>query len=57
MKVSKNFYVHELVDKGTYEKFGDSSIWFLDPKAFPILQHFRDRLVLLQLITGNLEGV
>jgi len=43
MKVSKNFYVHELVDKGTYEKFGDSSIWFLDPKAFPILQHFRDR--------------
>jgi hypothetical protein len=43
MKVSKNFSLHELVDEGTYEKFGDSSIWFLDPKAFPILQYLRDR--------------
>jgi len=43
MKVSKNFSVHELVDEGTYEKFGDASVWFLDDRTFPILQYFRER--------------
>jgi hypothetical protein len=43
MKVSKDFSVFELVDEGTYEKFGDSSVWFLDERTFPILQYFRER--------------
>jgi len=43
MKVTKNFYLHELVDKTTYERFGDFSQRFLDKDTVNVLQFFRDR--------------
>ena len=43
MRASKNFRVYELVDKATYSKFRDSSIWFLDENTVKVLQVLRDR--------------
>ena len=44
MKVSSNFYLQEFVDPGTYGKFGDSSIWFIDPRIITLAQFIRERL-------------
>lgn len=43
MKLTKNFYLHELVDKTTYERFGDFSQRFLDKNTVRLLQFFRVR--------------
>jgi len=42
MKVSKNFDIKELVPREVYQRFGDSSVWFLDQKAIQVLQQLRD---------------
>lgn len=43
MKITKNFHLHELVDKATYEKFGDFSQRFLDEETVKLVQFFRER--------------
>ena len=43
MNVSKNFILEEFVDKGTFEKFGDKSLWFINPDLINIYQKLRDR--------------
>ena len=43
MKVTKNFHLHELVDKATYEAYGDFSVRFLDEDTIKLLQFFRER--------------
>lgn len=43
MKVSTNFYLKEFIDKKTYSKWGDASIWFIDPKLILIAQFIRER--------------
>ena len=44
MKVSNNFYLQEFVDEGTYKQWGDSSIWFVDPRIIILAQFIRERL-------------
>ena len=44
MKVSTNFYLQEFVDEGTYKQWGDSSIWFVDPRIITLAQFIRERL-------------
>jgi len=43
MKVSENFSLQEFIDKDTYRRFGDSSIWFIDQRVILIAQLIRDR--------------
>jgi len=40
--IGKNFVIQEFVDKATYERFGDKSEWFIDPRVFKIAQLVRD---------------
>ncbi len=59
MKVSENFTLSEFIDKDTYRRFGDSSIWFIDRRVILIAQLLRDRLGLPITINGgqyNLSG-
>ena len=42
MKVSKNFDLQEFVSPELYKQFGDSSIWFINPKIIAFAQAFRD---------------
>tara|TARA_R110002020_G_scaffold102076_1_gene239952 strand:+ start:1719 stop:2150 length:432 start_codon:yes stop_codon:yes gene_type:complete len=44
LKVSGNFYLQEFIDPGTYSRFGDSSIWFIDPRLVTLAQFMRERL-------------
>ena len=44
MKVSTNFYLQEFIDPDTYKRFGDSSIWFIDPRIITLAQFIRERL-------------
>ena len=44
MKVSNNFYLQEFVDEGTYASWGDSCIWFVDPRIITLAQFIRERL-------------
>lgn len=43
MKVSKHFVIQEFVPKEIYDRFGDKSIWFIDPIIIRVAQFFRDR--------------
>lgn len=43
MQVSKNFVLQEFIDPDTYKKWGDKSIWFIDPKVIKIAQLLRDK--------------
>ena len=43
MQVSKNFVLQEFIDPDTYKKWGDKSIWFIDPKVIHIAQLLRDK--------------
>ena len=43
MKVSKDFILHEFIDPDTFKIFGDSSIWFIDPRIIQIAQFIRDK--------------
>lgn len=42
MKVSEDFILQEFVDPETYKRFGDKSIWFIDPKIIDIAQLIRN---------------
>ena len=46
MKVSQNFVLKEFIDEKTYKKWGNASLWFIDPKIVAIAQLVRDRLKL-----------
>jgi len=41
-KASKNFLVQEFVPQKIYEKYRDSSLWFIDPKIVSLAQMMRD---------------
>jgi hypothetical protein len=41
-KASANFLVEEFVPQKVYEKYGDSSLWFVDPKIVNIAQLLRE---------------
>lgn len=43
MQVTKNFRLYELVDKATYNTYGDFAIKFLDPNTVNVLQFLRER--------------
>lgn len=43
MKITKNFSLQELVDKETFERWGNFSMRFLDKDTVKLLQFFRDR--------------
>ena len=43
MKVSNNFDLYEFIDPETYKHWGDSCIWFIDPKIIKVAQLIRDR--------------
>lgn len=43
MKVSTNFSLHEFIDKKTYKKWGEASIWFIDPRIIQVAQFIRTR--------------
>lgn len=40
--VSKNFIIQEFVPPSIYERFGESSIWFIDQRIILLAQFFRD---------------
>ena len=41
-KITKNFYIYELVPENIYDRFEDGSIRFLDEEAVRMLQFIRD---------------
>ena len=41
-KITKDFYLHEFIDRATYHKYGESSIWFIDPKIITLAQFLRN---------------
>ena len=43
MKVSKDFILQEYIDRLTFAKYGDRSLWFIDARLFPIVQKLRDK--------------
>lgn len=43
MKVSENFTLQEFVDKATYGRYGDKSIWFIDKRIVALAQFMRSR--------------
>ena len=53
MKVSQNFSLSEFIDRDTYKRFGDSSIWFIDQRIIHIAQLLRDRVDLPITINGG----
>ena len=42
MRVSENFILQEFVGPEVYQKFGDKSMWFIDPKIIDIAQLVRN---------------
>lgn len=42
MKITNNIYLEELVSKDIFTKFGEKSIWFIDPRLPILLQKIRD---------------
>lgn len=42
MKVSENFTIQEFVPKEVYQKWGNNSIWFIDPVIIQVAQALRD---------------
>jgi|TARA_R110002020_G_scaffold113252_4_gene260557 hypothetical protein len=44
MKLTANFTLQEFIDPNTYAKYGDSSIWFIDPRIVNLAQFTRERL-------------
>lgn len=43
-KVSNNFYLDEFVPRSIYKRYGEKSIWFLDPRLIQLAQGLRDFL-------------
>lgn len=52
MKVSENFHLKEFMPTRTYSRWGDSCIWFLDPRVITIAQLLRTRTAAIT-INGN----
>jgi len=57
MKVSTNFHLHEFIDSKTYARFGNASIWFIDPRIIQVAQFIRDRHKKPIVINGKFSGV
>lgn len=53
MKVSNNFILQEFIDKETYQRWGNKSIWFIDPKLYIIAQALRVRYGSIKINTWN----
>lgn len=43
MQVAANFILEEFIPKEIYDKWGESSIWFIDKRIITIAQFIRDR--------------
>jgi len=41
-KLSCNFYLWEFVPPDIYDQYGNSSVWFIDPKIVRVTQFLRD---------------
>ena len=46
MRVSQNFVVQEFIPPEIWERFGESSIWFMDKRIINLAQAIRDRVKL-----------
>ena len=42
--LTTNFRLEEFIDPDTFKKYGESSIWFIDPRIVTLAQSMRDRL-------------
>lgn len=42
--LTTNFRLEEFIDPDTFGRFGESSIWFIDPRLVTLAQFMRDRL-------------
>ena len=42
MKVSKDFTIQEFVPREVFEKWGDKSTWFIDPRLIQLVQALRE---------------
>lgn len=56
MKVSPNFDLEELVPPETYQKYGSSSIWFIDKKIIEVLEIMRKDLGPIYVNTWSLPN-
>lgn len=56
MKVSTNFSLSEFVSKEIYAKWGDASLWFIDPRIIQVAQFIRSRHGKPVTINGTLNG-
>ena len=56
MRVSTNFFLKEFIDPKTYAKWGDASIWFIDPRIIQVAQFVRERFGKPVTINGTLNG-
>ncbi|KKN74681.1 hypothetical protein LCGC14_0388830 [marine sediment metagenome] len=56
MKVSTNFHLKEFIDKKTYQKWGEASLWFIDPRIIQVAQFIRTRHGKAITINGTLNG-
>lgn len=53
MQVSTNFKLIEFIDPHTYNKYGDSSVWFIDPQIIQVAQFIRTRFNRAITINGG----
>lgn len=56
LRLTPNFTLIEFVPKEVYDKFGDSSIWFFDPRLPKIAQFIHDRYNTPIIINGVYNG-
>jgi hypothetical protein len=57
MKLSANFVVEELVSKDIFQRWGEKSIWFIDPKIVAVAEflrmHFKAAIIINNWHTGG----
>jgi hypothetical protein len=41
MKVSANFDLEEFIDRDTFQRYREKSIWFIDPKIIALAEFYR----------------
>lgn len=56
MKVAKDFILPEFVPRSIHYRYGDKSIWFLDPAVFDIAQFLKDRFKKIIIINNWIWG-
>lgn len=54
MKVSNNFSLKEFMPSNLYSKWGNASIWFIDPKIITLAQFIRDHFGASMTINGKI---